>query len=289
MLYSMTGFARVEDACEQGALTWELRTVNHRYLEINFRLPEEVRALEMPLRTYLQSRLARGKVDATLRCQFADTDAAILELNKPLLQNLVQQIAWVNNTVRDFTPVNAMDVLAWPGVVRRGAQANLESLHASCFELFKTATDQLIEMRSTEGQRIEKMLQDRCLEVAVIVKKVRARHPQVLTAIKDKLQQRIEDLQAEVDQGRLEQEFVYLAQKLDIAEELDRLESHLSEMKHVFARKDATGRRLDFIMQEFHREANTMASKSADVETTQASVELKVCIEQMREQIQNIE
>jgi len=288
MLNSMTGFARVEDTCEQGNLSWELRSVNHRYLEVNFRLPEEVRRLEPQLRKYLQTKLSRGKVDCVLRYQLTDVETAAFELNEPLLENLMQQISHVNERLPEHTPEKAIDVLAWPGLIQT-AQTDMQNFHASCFKNFKSATDQLVEMRATEGQRIETVIQEKCAEINNIVEKVRARHPNVLHAIKEKLQQRIEELLAEVDQARLEQELVYLAQKLDIEEELDRLESHLSEMESIFDRKDPIGRRLDFLMQEFHREANTLASKSADIETTQASVDLKVLIEQMREQVQNVE
>lgn len=288
MLCSMTGFARVESTCEQGSLAWELRSVNHRYLEINFRLPEEMRRLETQLRKHLQSKLARGKVDCVLRYQLADTQTAVLELNEPLLESLVQQITQANNRLSEYQPAKAMDILAWPGVVRI-AQTDMEGFRTVCLELFERTIDQLVEMRSTEGQRIAMMLRERCTEIDSIVKKVRHRHPQVLTAIREKLQQRIEELVIEVDQNRLEQELVYASQKLDVAEELDRLESHLSEMTTIFDRKGANGRRLDFLMQEFNREANTLGSKSADVDTTQASVDLKVLIEQMREQVQNVE
>ena len=288
MLNSMTGFARVEDTCEQGSLSWEIRSVNHRYLEVNFRLPEEVRRLEPQLRKFLQSKVARGKVDCVLRYQLADAETVALELNEPLLESLIQQINFVNERLPDHTPTKAIDVLAWPGLVQT-AETDMQNFHTSCYALFKHATDQLVEMRATEGQRIKTIIQEKCTEINTIVKKIRTRHPKVLIAIKERLQQRIEELLTEVDQTRLDQELVYLAQKLDIEEELDRLESHLSEMESIFDRKDPIGRRLDFLMQEFHREANTLASKSADIETTQASVDLKVLIEQMREQVQNVE
>ena len=288
MLCSMTGFARAEDTCEQGNLSWELRSVNHRYLEINFRLPEEVRRLEPQLRKHLQLRLARGKVDCVLRYQLANTQTAALELNEPLLESLIQQTTKVHNKLPEYAPAKAINILAWPGVVQT-AQSDMESFRTVCYELFKSATEQLFEMRATEGQRTQQMLQARCTEIETIVKNVHSRHPQVLTAIKNKLQQRVEELPVEVDQNRLEQELVYLAQKLDIAEELDRLQSHLSEMTSIFERQEPIGRRLDFLMQEFHRETNTLASKSADIETTQAAVDLKVLIEQMREQVQNVE
>lgn len=288
VLCSMTGFARVEDTCEQGSLSWELRSVNHRYLEVGFRLPDEVRGLEPQFRSYLQARLARGKVDCVFRCQLEEQHASDLKVNEPLLESLLRQIAYVNDKLPQHAPAKAIDVLAWPGLVQ-AVQADTENFHAACYELFTGAADQLVEMRATEGRRIEKMLQERCAAIDVIVKKIRSRHDQVLIALRGKVQQRLEELSVEIDQNRLEQELVYLAQKLDIAEELDRLESHISEMANIFSRKEPTGRRLDFLMQEFHREANTLSSKSADAETTRASVDLKVLIEQMREQVQNVE
>ena len=284
----MTGFARVEDASEQGNLSWELRSVNHRYLEINFRLPEEVRRLEPQLRQYMQKHLARGKVDCVLRYQLAEAQTAALEINQPLLDSLLDQVHHVNELLPQSTPAKAMDLLTWPGVVNAG-ETDMQSFHKNCFALFKTAAQQLIEMRGTEGERLKTMLQERCQQMDGIVKQVRKRYPEVLEALKTKQKQRIDELNIEFDQQRFEQELVYTAQKLDIAEELDRLDSHLSEMQSIFDRKDPIGRRLDFLMQEFNREANTLASKSADIETTQAAVDLKVLIEQMREQVQNIE
>ncbi len=288
MLCSMTGFARVEDASDQGNVSWELRSVNHRYLEINFRLPEEVRRIEPQLRKILQSKLARGKIDCSFRYQLADTQTAALELNEPLLESLIKQINHVNEKLPQATPAAAVDLLTWPGVVR-STETDMNSFHATCLDLFKTATQELVEMRGTEGERLKEMLQQRCDEIADIVKQVRKRYPQILDAIRQKQKQRIEELNIDIDQQRFEQELVYTSQKLDVAEELDRLDSHLAEMKTIFDRKDPIGRRLDFLMQEFNREANTLASKSADIETTQASVDLKVLIEQMREQVQNIE
>lgn len=284
----MTGFARVEDVCDQGNVSWELRSVNHRYLEINFRLPEEVRSVEPQLRKILQSKLSRGKVDCTFRYQLADAKTASLELNESLLDSLIKQINHVNEKLPQATPAEAVDLLAWPGVVRT-AETDMNSFHATCLELFKIATQQLVEMRGTEGGRLKILLQERCEDIGSITGRVRMRYPQVLEAIKQKQQQRIDELNVDIDQQRFEQELVYAAQKLDVSEELDRLDSHLTEMNTIFDRKDPIGRRLDFLMQEFNREANTLASKSADIETTQAAVDLKVLIEQMREQVQNIE
>ncbi len=288
MLCSMTGFARMEDVCDQGNISWELRSVNHRYLEINFRLPEEVRRLEPQLRQYLQKHLARGKVDCTFRYQLSESQAAALELNESLLESLLKQVHYVNEKLPQATPAKAIDLLAWPGVVST-AETDMQNFDAKCLELFNSATQQLLEMRRTEGARLKTMLQERCEQISSIVIQVRKRYPKVLEELKQKQQQRIDELKIEFDQQRFEQELVYVSQKLDIAEELDRLESHLAEMQSVFERKDPIGRRLDFLMQEFNREANTLASKSADIETTQAAVDLKVLIEQMREQVQNIE
>jgi uncharacterized protein (TIGR00255 family) len=284
----MTGFARIEDVCDQGNVSWELRSVNHRYLEMNFRLPEEVRRLEPQLRQHLQEILARGKVDCTLRYQLAEAQTAALELNESLLESLLKQVNHVNEKLPQSTPAEAIDLLAWPGVVHT-AEIDMDKFLATCIDLFKKATQQLIETRSTEGERLVVMLQERCNEIDSIVKQVRKRYPQVLEALKQKQQQRINELNIDFDQQRFEQELVYTSQKLDIAEELDRLDSHLSEMQTIYERKEPVGRRLDFLMQEFNREANTLASKSADIETTQAAIDLKVLIEQMREQVQNVE
>ncbi len=288
MLCSMTGFARMEDVCDEGNISWELRSVNHRYLEINFRLPEEVRRLEPQLRQHLQKHLARGKVDCTFRYQLSESQSAALELNEPLLESLLKQVHYVNEKLPQATPAEAIDLLAWPGVLCT-AEKDMQSFDAKCLALFDSATQQLLEMRSTEGERLKKMLEERCEQISNIVKQVRTRYPQVLEELRQKQQQRIDELKIDFDQQRFEQELVYVSQKLDIAEELDRLESHLAEMQTVFERKDPIGRRLDFLMQEFNREANTLASKSADIVTTQAAVDLKVLIEQMREQVQNIE
>ena len=288
MLCSMTGFARVENTCRQGNLCWEVRSVNHRYLDVNFRLPEEVRRLEPRLRNHLQGRLGRGKIDCVFRYRMTESQTAALELNTPLLDSLVQQIRNVNEKLPTSAPVTATDILAWPGMIQ-AVEDDRESFHAACFSLFEETIGQLVDMRAAEGRRIEKILQDKCAEVQSIVRDVRVRHPQALASIREKLQQRVEELLEGVDQARFEQELVYLAQKMDIMEELDRLDSHLEEMASIFECQEATGRRLDFLMQEFHREANTLAAKSADVETTQAAVDLKVLIEQMREQVQNVE
>ncbi len=284
----MTGFARLEDTCDFGNVSWELRSVNHRYLEITFRMPEEVRRIETQLRQYLQTKLARGKVDCVFRYQLADVQTAALELNQPLLESLLKQIDFVHQKLPQHTPAKAIDLLMWPGVVH-ASETDMQSFQAACLDLFKNATQQLVEMRTTEGSRLQSVIEEKRDEVEVIVKAVRVRYPQVIKAVKEKLQQRLDELSIDIDQNRLEQEFVHLAQKLDIAEELDRLESHLQEMDSIFKRNDPIGRRLDFLMQEFNREANTIASKSADIETTQAAVDLKVLIEQMREQVQNIE
>lgn len=288
MLHSMTGFARVEDTSELGDLVWEVRSVNHRYLDISFRLPEEFRRLELSLRKHLQARFTRGKIDCAFRYRFTDVQSAALELNRPLLDCLLVQIQQLNEKLSDPAPVRASDVLAWPGVVQ-SAERDMQAFHAACTRLFEKAVDQLADTRSAEGARIEAILLDKCAEVRSIVTAVRNRYPQVLASVREKLQQRAGELLHELDPVRLEQELVFLAQKLDIMEELDRLQSHLDEMASIFASRDVSGRRLDFLIQEFHREANTLSSKSADLETTRAAVDLKVLIEQMREQVQNIE
>ena len=179
----MTGFARVEDTSAMGNLSWELRSVNHRYLEVNFRLPEEVRRLEPQLRKSIQTKLSRGKVDCVFRYQLAETATAALELNEPLLDSLIRQINYVNDKLREQAPAKAIDLLAWPGLVQT-AQADMEQFHTVCFDLFKNALDQLTDMRATEGQRIEKVIQEKCKEIGFIVKKIRSQHPNVFNCNK---------------------------------------------------------------------------------------------------------
>ena len=289
MISSMTGFARREERGEWGSFAWELRSVNHRYLEVGMRLPEEFRALEAIIREKVSARLGRGKVDVGLRWDKAEASDAGLEINLPLvrqLRDVHRQLGRVLESGSDT--LGPMDVLRWPGVIRE-AERDLEPLQQAALALLDAALNDLAENRRAEGERIAVLLEDRAASVQDIVALVRKRMPVIRENLRERLNARLEEVTAQPDQDRLEQELVYQAQKMDVDEELDRLESHVTELRDALRREEPVGRRLDFLMQEFNREANTLGSKSQDTETTRASVDLKVLIEQMREQIQNVE
>lgn len=286
MLVSMTGFARAERALPEGRLIWELRTVNHRYLETTVRLPEEWRVLDPTVREALAERVRRGKLEAQLRFVRETGEGENLTLNAPLvtaLGQLCKQLA------SDFpAPTAGLDVLRWPGVLQE-TPLDLESLGREVMRLLGEALEALNEARRREGERLVTGLRERAEAVAEWVARARSRLPEVREAVRSKWLARIAELGVEADPGRLEQELLFAAQRMDVAEELDRLDSHLAEWAATLARTEPVGRRLDFLLQEFNREANTLGSKSQDAELTRAAVEIKVLIEQMREQIQNVE
>lgn len=285
---SMTAFARRESKGELGNLTCELRGVNHRYLDISMRLPDELRGVENALRERATGRLQRGKFECQLRVQSAEASANALFVNEAMAQAVVAAAKRVESFMSNPARMTAIDLLRWPGVVREPSR-DLGPLAAQAVELFEGALNDLIESRTREGARIEALIRARCQTIGEIVARVRERRPQVVQAIRDKLTARIAELEIHPDANRLEQELALIAQRLDVDEELDRLDGHLHEVNDILARSEPVGRRLDFVMQEFNREANTLSSKSADLTTTQAAVELKVLIEQMREQVQNVE
>jgi uncharacterized protein (TIGR00255 family) len=287
-LDSMTGFAREDTETQFGTLTCELRTVNHRYLDVHFRLPDELRAKEIELRQRIGSKLKRGKVDCSLHLRRSGGAAAELNINKDLVQQIGTRIDEIATLLPATQAVDPVDILRWPGVIEEPA-IDAEPLFAAATDLLEHTLGTLGQMRSSEGQRIAAMLETRCKDILLLAAGVRERMPQVLKAVRAKQQERIDKLDVDADPARLETELALVAQKLDVDEELDRLESHISEIRTALQNKDAVGRRLDFLMQELNREANTLGSKSADAETTKAAVELKVLIEQMREQIQNVE
>jgi uncharacterized protein (TIGR00255 family) len=288
MLRSMTAFARREQPSAWGAITWELRSVNHRYLETSLPLPEALRGLESLARERIGASITRGKVEGTLKLQTAGTAAAAITLNSPLVERLLDVAAELEHRIGPGTGLRLIDVLRWPGVVNE-AEPDLDEIKTVTLNALDAALAELIATREREGQRTADLLRQRCEAVRVQVARARARRPEVLARWRDKLLSRLADIPVEADPGRLEQELALLAQRLDVDEELDRLDTHLDEIQAVFERPEPVGRRLDFLMQELNREANTLSSKSADTDTTRAAVELKVLIEQMREQIQNIE
>jgi len=286
---SMTGFARREAKLPWGTLVWEIRSVNHRYLEPSFRLPEDFREIEPHLRDAMRKALQRGKVEASLNVQWEQEGESDLGINLTKIAQLTKAAQQINGLLGAIAaPVNALDILRWPGVIQK-QELDREQMHNAALELFDLALEGLIEHRSREGAELQQLIINRLDNVSAQVVNVRALMPEILAAQREKLQTKLAALQVDLDPERLEQEIVLLAQKADVDEELDRLDTHVIEVKRSLKQTDSLGRRLDFLMQELNREANTLSSKSIVSETTQAAVELKVLIEQMREQVQNIE
>jgi uncharacterized protein (TIGR00255 family) len=289
MIRSMTGFARRERQGPWGTLTCELRAVNHRYLEISTRLPEDLRGLESDVRQLLGSRLRRGKVEAGVYLRSTAASTPQLELNRPMVEQLLRRAADVGSMLGGIPgPMSALDILRWPGVIRE-AERDLTPLAGEALALVGETALELNESREREGARIHELLSQRCEGLTAGVALVRARLPEISARIRAKVGERVAQLGTQVDPERLEQELVLLAYKMDVDEELDRLGSHVTETLRVLEADEPAGRRLDFLMQELNREANTLSSKSQDAETTRAAVDMKVLIEQMREQVQNVE
>ena len=284
----MTGFARAERATAVGQFAWEIRSVNHRFLEVGLRLPEELRASEAEFRRAIGAVARRGKVDASFYVRPAVASARELALDEALLDSLVEKAGAIRRRLGAEGRIDAVDLLRWPGVVKE-SERDAAPLLVAASELLGEALAAFTTARAAEGQRIAEMLTTRATQVSGIVSEILARLPEVQLRIRGKMQERLAALGAEVNPERFEQEVALLVQKMDVAEELDRLRSHVQELTSTLASGDAVGRKLDFLMQEFNREANTLSSKSQDVETTRKAVELKVLIEQMREQIQNVE
>tara|TARA_B110000444_G_scaffold257653_1_gene296589 strand:+ start:2265 stop:3119 length:855 start_codon:yes stop_codon:yes gene_type:complete len=284
----MTAFSRQQQEQEWGSLTWEIRSVNHRYLESSVRLPESFRALENGVREAVRKRLTRGKVECALRFQSETKVSSDLNLNTQLIQQLVQANTEIEKITGTSASLSNMEVLRWPGVLE-DQDFDKALIEKQALSLFSAALDDLIATREREGAELQGFIQQRINAIREIVINVRDKMPEILAKQKQNILDRLADLQAELEPTRLEQEVSLLAQKADVEEELDRLDSHLNEVERVLGAKGQKGRRLDFLMQELNREANTLSSKSIVVETTLSAVELKVLIEQMREQIQNIE
>ena len=288
MITSMTGFARREAAGPWGTLVCELRSVNHRFLESGFRLPDELRAAEPELRQCLMRELKRGKVDCTISLRAAQGAQGALEVNAEALERLRMRVRELALSFPAKHTVNLLDVLRWPGVLRDSSIAGEELQGAARALLIETLTE-LVAARNREGERLRDLIEQRCGGLAGLVAQVRARLPEVQKRVRCRLDERLAELAVQVDQERLEQELALLVQRLDVDEELDRLSGHIDEIRRATAGTEPAGRRLDFLMQELNREANTLSSKSQDLETTRAAVEMKVIIEQMREQVQNVE
>ena len=287
MIYSMTAFARRELKADWGTDVWEVRSVNQRFLETYFRLPEQFKSMEPVLRERFRKQLQRGKVECSLR--FVANDAAVgkLNLNEVLAKQVMKAADWVQSHGQS-AGVNPLDVLRWPGVIS-AEETDMDVIQAEALAEFDLTLKDFIAARATEGSNLKSMIEQRLDGINAEVEKVTSHMPDVIKWQREKIQARFEDAKIDLDPARVEQEMVMLAQKVDVAEELDRLISHISETQKILKKGGAVGRRLDFMMQEFNRESNTLGSKSINSDITQSAVELKVLIEQMREQIANIE
>jgi uncharacterized protein (TIGR00255 family) len=283
----MTAFTRQETQGEWGSLVWEIRSVNHRYLEPQLRLPDSLRELEGSLREQLRKSLSRGKVECTLRF-VPETQQQSLSVDRDLAAQLIAAAQDLQSLMPESQPLNPLEILRWPGVMRE-SELDMDAVKKAAIQLFNTALDDLAQGRGREGAELALLIEQRLGSIEQVVVQVRKRLPEILQAQRDNLRNRLAELRAELDEARIEQEIALLAQKADVDEELDRLATHVQEVRRVLKQKEPVGRRLDFLMQELNREANTLSSKSIVADTTQCAVELKVLIEQMREQIQNIE
>ena len=287
MTRSMTGFARSQAQGDWGEVVWELRSVNHRYLDIHLRLPDALRALEPAIREAVSRVVSRGKIDIGAKLATTD-DTQSIEIDEQRLAALGEALSQVRSTVIDCRAPDALRLLTYPGV-QREREPDTDAIQRDALAALKDALDQLQSMREDEGSRLAAMLVDRARQIREHADAAAARVPQAREAWHEKLSARLAELETEADPARLEQELIFTAQKMDVAEEIDRLHSHVEALEKALKKKEPIGRRLDFLMQEFNREANTLGSKSQDSELTAHAVEMKVLIEQMREQVQNVE
>ena len=287
MIHSMTAYARKEIKGDWGTAVWEIRSVNQRYLETYIRMPEQLRSLEPVLRERFRNALQRGKVECNLRFEAAQAGAGQLHINEELAKLIIESANWVMKKAGQGQ-LNPVDVLRWPGVMA-AAEQDMDAVNSALMAGFDETLTDFIASRASEGNNLKALIEQRLDGISSEVVKVRGQMPHILEWQRQKLSDRLAEAKVELDPARLEQEMVLLAQKIDVAEELDRLEMHIGETRKIMKKGGACGRRLDFMMQEFNRESNTLGSKSINAEVTQSAVELKVLIEQMREQIQNIE
>lgn len=285
---SMTAFARVTSESDFGIATWELRAVNHRYLDLSFSLPEAFLGLEMSLREIARGQLKRGRVECRLKFQPGVNCATELQLNQPLLKELLKTAAIINQQLPKPATLNALQILGWQDMLVQ-QEGDRQPLHNAVVLLFEKALKELLICREREGAALQNVVLKLLTAIQHEVNKVKPILPRVLLAQREKMLLKLGDIKESLDVNRLEQELVYFAQKIDVAEELSRLEIHLKEFERLLSGHDAVGKKLDFLLQELNREANTLASKSADADLTRASIEMKVFIEQIREQVQNIE
>lgn len=288
MTSSMTAFARKQADFAWGTLVWEIRSVNHRYLEPAFRLPEQFRAIETSLRDILRNTLSRGKIEAQLKYMPDLGVTSQISINEPLLAQLGKALEKVGTHSAAAANASPIEILKWPGIIQEQEQES-KVIEQESLSLFRATLGLLTEHRQREGAEMKAAVEARLQSITAIINTIRDALPEILEAQKNKLRDQVSELEVDVEPGRLEQELVLIMQKADIAEEIDRLDAHVKEITHVISSHNPVGRRLDFLMQELNREANTICSKAVVTETTRNAVELKVLIEQMREQVQNIE
>jgi uncharacterized protein (TIGR00255 family) len=288
MIASMTGFARGERTGPFGTLVCEIRSVNHRFLDASLRLPDSCRALETDLRQLIARDLKRGKVDCTVQQRAGPAGDTGLDIDQAALDRLLACLRELGARIGPAAPIDPLELLRWPGVLREG-ETDAETLHAAVRALFAHTVAELAGAREREGARLAVLIEQRCTFLEDMVSGLRKRAPEAQARIRQRFRERVLELRGQVDPDRIEQEIVLLLQRFDVAEELDRLTGHIEETRRALSGNEPAGRRLDFLMQEFNREANTLSSKSQDLETTRTAVEMKVLIEQMREQVQNIE
>ncbi|HGS4616882.1 TPA: YicC/YloC family endoribonuclease [Vibrio cholerae] len=288
MIYSMTAYARKEVKGDWGSAVWEIRSVNQRYLETYFRLPEQFRGLEPLLRERFRQRLSRGKIECHLRFEANPAAQSHLTINEGLAQQVINAANQIMHMTGELSRINPFQVMQWPGVMETPEQ-DMDAINQALLSAFDEGVDEFIAARGREGDNMKALIEQRLDAISAEVVKVRARMPEILEWQRERLFSKFEEAKIELDASRVEQELILLAQKSDVAEELDRLDSHVKEAREALKKGGSCGRKLDFMMQEFNRESNTLASKSISTDITASGVELKVLIEQMREQIQNIE
>lgn len=288
MIRSMTAFAREDAQAEWGTLTCEIRTVNHRYLEPSFRLPDTLRELENSFRDIVRDKLGRGKVDITMRLQSRDSDMRPFEINDELVHTVNDAANRINRILDNPAHISALDIMNWPGVMSV-PEKDYGPAKEAAGELFRRTLDELVAVREGEGKRLSPLFDERLATMEEQVSQVRDLMPELLRVQEESLRERFKKAEVELNPDRIAQEMIILAQKSDVAEELDRLDAHIREVRETLNADKPIGRRLDFLMQELNREANTLSSKSIDARVSRAAVDLKVLIEQIREQVQNIE
>ncbi|KTD43719.1 YicC/YloC family endoribonuclease [Legionella quateirensis] len=288
MIHSMTAFARAQKQIDSGTLCWEIRSVNHRYLDVSFRLPEAFRFLETNLRGSLRDKINRGKLECQLKYQDTSSDNQSMLINIGMVNALVDLSSTLSASHHLANDMTVSQVLSWPGVVQVG-QLDIEVLGQQALLLFTDAVEQLVQVRAVEGKALKLHVDERLHAMEQEITRSRTLVGNLASLTKDKLLTRLHAIQLEVAESRVEQEIAMILARLDVSEELDRLQTHVAEVRRTLSTDKVAGRRLDFLMQELNREANTLSSKSDSVDLTQSAVEMKVLIEQMREQIQNIE